>query len=105
MSTIRSSYDPDKTLGQLAAEQADRLVARAKEGTIDESHPYSSNIRTIHEYILAIGGPGASVTFEVDSDGEVLAGWYTFWETDGEARVELSLNDAMLTWEALHRSA
>lgn len=100
-STDISGHHGNYTVQQVANEWAANLVKDARAGELTKADAYGTVTRKAVIITLAGGGPGADLTVVLDSDGDVVDGFYSYYESNGIAAVELHKSEAQLVYNAL----
>lgn len=85
-SQIASGYRSGVSLQDEAQSMLVDLVEQLEAGTVDH---YGRDRYQAVQYTIAGGGPGADVTFILDSDGDPREAFLTYMEPDGKACVPL----------------
>jgi hypothetical protein len=79
-----SSYEPGQSLHQAALQALAGVLAQLNEGTAEH---YGKDIYRAVQYVIAGGGPGVTVTFLLDSAGDVREATLSYQEWKGSACV------------------
>lgn len=84
-----SGHEPGMTIQQVAEKWAADLIKDMRAGEVDEGRVYGATTYRAVEFVLAGGGPGATITFLLDGDEDVHDAFYTYMESGGFATVSL----------------
>ncbi len=96
-----ASYGNTGTIQDVTNAEADDLIKKLRAGEITAADSYGETVLRAVKFVLAGGGPSSDLTLLYDADGDAVGGFYSYYEPNGVAVVDIDQRDAELLHEAL----
>lgn len=91
--TAPSSYQPDRSVVQVATDEYRDLWAHARAEDLKPSDADHEEL-TAHQFTLSAGGPGSDLTILADSAGDAREGFFNYYEPSGGHIIAIGAGDA-----------